>query len=106
MFRRNSKKLLVAGLGLAALIASSSALAGGSSSDQNVSPTASNSVRYGAPDGWTPYVESLTKASQASKYGAPDGWTPIPVAYVAEPPRRALPGHRDHRGGDRAVERA
>ena len=63
MFRRNSKKLLVAGLGLAALVAPSSALAGGSSSDQNVSPTASNSVRYGAPDGWTPYVESLTSQS-------------------------------------------
>jgi hypothetical protein len=76
MFRRNSKKLLVAGLGLAALIASSSALAGGPNSNQNVSPTASNSVRYGAPDGWTPYVESLTKTSQASRYGAPDGWTP------------------------------
>jgi hypothetical protein len=84
MFRRNSKKLLVAGLGLAALIASSSALAGGSSSDQNVSPTASNSVRYGAPDGWTPYVESLTKASQASKYGAPDGWTPYVESLTSQ----------------------
>ena len=90
MFRRNSKKLLVAGLGLAALIASSSALAGGSSSDQNVSPTASNSVRYGAPDGWTPYVESLTKASQASPYGAPDGWTP----YVESLPAQSLPDGR------------
>jgi hypothetical protein len=90
MFRRNSKKLLVAGLGLAALVAPSSALAGGSSSDQNVSPTASNSVRYGAPDGWTPYVESLTKASQASRYGAPDGWTP----YVESLTSQSLPDGR------------
>jgi hypothetical protein len=157
MFRRNRNrytKVLVAGLGLAALVAPSSALAGGSSSTHNMSPAAykamldksqalnsryGNAVTalssqqfielykdggsklspealnqivglgqamnsryggshnmsssaykalvaksealnarygsgpYGAPDGWTPYVESVTSAS---KYGAPDGWTP------------------------------
>ncbi len=67
MFRRNrirSKRLLVVGFGLAALVIPSSALAGGVA------------ARYGAPDGWMPYVVSLTKASTVSNYGAPDGWTP------------------------------
>ena len=62
----------------------------GGSSTSNMSPSAYkalvaksqalnarySSVVYGAPDGWTPYVESLTNASNVSNYGAPDGWTP------------------------------
>ena len=165
MFRRNRNrymKVLVAGLGLAALVAPSSALAGGSSSTHNMSPAAykamldksqalnsryGNAVTalssqqfvelykdggsklspealnqivvlgqamnaryggshnmsssaykalvaksealnvrygsgpYGAPDGWTPYVESLTNTST---YGAPDGWTPYVESLTAQ----------------------
>jgi hypothetical protein len=35
---------------------------------------ADNTSRYGAPDGWYPYVVSLTNASTTSRYGPPDGW--------------------------------
>jgi hypothetical protein len=178
MFRRNRNrymKVLVAGLGLAALIAPSSALAGGSSSTHNMSGSAyqamldksqalnarygnavtglssqqfielykdggsklspealnqivvlgqamnaryggsgggshnmsssaykalvaksealnvrySTAARYGAPDGWTPYVESLTSAS---RYGAPDGWTPYVESLTTQSQNAVIDG--------------
>ena len=95
MFRRNSKKLLVAGLGLAALIPSSSALAGGVALRSGRVPDGVQHRSYGAPDGWTPYVVSLTKASPSSNDGAPDGWTPYVESLTSQShPRRPLPGHR------------
>jgi hypothetical protein len=65
-------KRLITGLVLAtalAALAIPSALAG-------------NSSRYGAPDGWYPYVVSLTKASTASRYGPQDGWYPYAVSLT------------------------
>jgi hypothetical protein len=43
-----------------------------------------SSTRYGAPDGWTPFVESLTKRNNVSRYGAPDGWTPYMISLTRQ----------------------
>jgi hypothetical protein len=93
MFRRiYRKRLLVAGLGLAALAAPSAALGSGSGSTHNMSSTAYQSTRYGAPDGWTPYVESLTKQGNVSRYGAPDGWTPYMISLTRQSQSQVVDG--------------
>jgi hypothetical protein len=43
---------------------------------------AGSGSRYGAPDGWYPYIVSLTKAKMAARYGAPDGWYPYIVSLT------------------------
>lgn len=75
-------KRLITGLALAtalAVLAVPQALAG-------------NSSRYGAPDGWYPYVVSLTKASTASRYGPPDGWYPYAISLTTASHTAVLDG--------------
>ena len=99
------KRWLVAGLGVAALVAPTSALAG----NHNMSPQAYRALvakgqaqnqryaifaqgqalddrygnlTYGAPDGWTPYVVSLTTQSRIPVLT--DGRSPDTVDYAVQ----------------------
>jgi hypothetical protein len=50
------------------------------------------SSRYGAPDGWYPYVVSLTNASTTSHYGPPDGWYSYVVSLTTASRAAVLDG--------------
>jgi hypothetical protein len=101
MFRKTRirKRLLVVGLGLAALAAPTTALAGGYSGQAlkalNAKSQAENN-RYGGHDGYSLRAlqaldakgEAMDQRYGGAQYGAPDGWTP----YVEELTRESHGG--------------
>jgi hypothetical protein len=89
MFRkiRIRRRLLVVGLGLAALTAPATALAGGYSAQglkALITTSQAENNRYGGQDGYALKAlqamnakgEAMNQRYGTSQYGAPDGWTP------------------------------
>jgi len=66
------KRWLLAGLGIAALVAPTGAIAAGSSK------------QYGPPDGWYGYAVSLTNQQQVKQFGPPDGWYSYAVSLTKQ----------------------